>query len=387
MIRAAILALALALAAPPAAADTVSTRQGGDLYIAGSGSVPDLDAGRDLFAFGPSLSLRGGVAGDAHVAGFDIELEGSVAGDIYAFGATLSIRSPTEGDLSAAGFSVRTAPGATTAGNARLSGAVLTIEGPVVGSLSAAGGEVTLNAPVEGDAWIVAETLDFGSSARIAGRLRYSAPEPLEIPEAVIAAERVEFSRMERPEILREVARGAWDRDYPMMPSFLSMLAAALVTLAFLFVLGAALLAFLPERVERLRAGAAARPGLSLALGVAGLSAAIGLAPVSALSVIGLPLLPFVILAVVLLWTLGYLLGTYAVALRFWQALGGNAGPGLGARLAALAAGLAVMAILNFIPVVGWIANFALVLFGVGALTLALAATLPRPEPEKAKKS
>lgn len=387
MIRAAAIALALALAAAPAVADTVSTRQGGDLYVAGSGSVPDLDAGRDLFAVGPSLSLRGGVAGDAHVAGFDIELEGSVAGDIYAFGATLSIRAPSEGDLTAAGFSVRTAPGATTAGNARLSGGVLTIEGPVAGSLSAAGGEVTLDAPVAGDAWIVAETLDFGPSARIEGRLRYSAPEPQDIPEAVIAPDRVEFTRMERPEIMREVARGAWEREYPMMPSFLQMLAAALVTLAFLFVLGAALLAFLPERVERLRAGAAARPGLALLLGVVGLSAAIGLAPVSALTVIGLPLLPFVILAVVLLWTLGYLLGTYIVALRFWQALGGQAGPGLGPRLAALAAGLAVMAMLNFIPVVGWIANFALVLLGIGGLTLALAATLPRMGSEKAKKS
>jgi hypothetical protein len=385
MIRAAVTALALALLAVPAAAETVSTRQGGDLYIAGSGSVPDLDAGRDLFAIGPSLSLRGGVAGDAHVAGFDIELEGGVSGDVYAFGGTLALRAPTQGDLTAAGFSVRTAPEATTGGNARLSGAALTIEGPVAGSLSAAGGEVTLNAPVTGDAWIVAETLDFGPAARIGGRLRYSAPEPLDIPEGVIAPERVEFTRMERPEIFDEVARGAWPREYPMMPSFLSMLAAALVTLAFLFVLGAVLLAFVPERVERLRAGAAARPGVALLLGVAGLSAAIGLAPVSALTVIGLPLLPFVLLGVVLLWTLGYVLGAYSVAFRFWQALGGQTEPGLGPRLVALAAGLGVMAMLNFIPVVGWIANFSLVLFGIGALTLALVTAIPRAKPEKAK--
>ncbi|MDH3263651.1 MAG: hypothetical protein OEM24_06610, partial [Paracoccaceae bacterium] len=126
MIRAVAAALALALAALPAAADTVTSLQGGDLYVAGSGSVPDLDAGRDLFAVGPSLSLRGGVAGDAHVAGFDIELDGSVSGDVYAFGATLSLRARAAGDLTAAGFSVRVAPEASTAGNARLSGAVLT---------------------------------------------------------------------------------------------------------------------------------------------------------------------------------------------------------------------------------------------------------------------
>jgi hypothetical protein len=41
-------------------------------------------------------------------------------------------------------------------------------------------------------------------------------------------------------------------------------------------------------------------------------------------------------------------------------------------RLLALAIGVTIAALLNFIPVIGWMANFALVLLGVGAITTGL---------------
>ena len=41
-------------------------------------------------------------------------------------------------------------------------------------------------------------------------------------------------------------------------------------------------------------------------------------------------------------------------------------------RLLALVIGVSFIALLNYIPVLGWMANFALVLLGIGGITTAL---------------
>jgi hypothetical protein len=139
-----------------------------------------------------------------------------------------------------------------------------------------------------------------------------------------------------------------------------------------ILVLGAVLLAFAPRGVAAMRRRATARPWLSLLLGALGLSALMGLVPVSAMTLVGLPLLPVVLLAIVLAWILGYLLGAYAVAMRVAEALGAGAAPPIWLRLVVLALAVVVAAGLNLVPVLGWLANLALILLGIGAMVAAL---------------
>jgi hypothetical protein len=94
--------------------------------------------------------------------------------------------------------------------------------------------------------------------------------------------------------------------------------------------------------------------------------------PVSAMTVIGLPLVPIVILTIIALWVLGYVLGTYAVAMRLAGAFGPGDAPGRIGELGLLALTLTIVAVLNFIPVLGWVLNFGLVLFGIGAMASAV---------------
>jgi hypothetical protein len=77
-------------------------------------------------------------------------------------------------------------------------------------------------------------------------------------------------------------------------------------------------------------------------------------------------------LFIVIAWTLGYALGAYAVAMRVWEGFGGADDPSSGARLLVFGAAISAIALLNFIPFVGWIANYTLVLLGVGAMTKAV---------------
>jgi len=373
------LVVSLALTATAALADPQTLRNGDDLFLSGLSASQTLVAPRDVLAAGASVSLRGTVAEDTHATGFDVEIEAATGGSVYAAGATVTLRGTIGQDLSATGFTVRTTPGAVTSGNARLSGGVLTIEGPVAGALTASGGEVVVDAPIGGDAVLAAGSLRFSPAAKIGGTLRYFAPAAVVIPASVIAPDRVTFVETKMTERFRDMGEMMGKRDFPALPGFMSLFGGFAVTLGFLALLGAAFLAFLPGPVERLRQTALARPGRCLLAGFLGLACLFGLVPVSAMTILGLPLVPFALLAILVLWTLAYLLAAYMLVLRLLVALGGAADPGTWGRVGALVAGVVIAALLNFIPFLGWMVNLTLVLWGLGAMVLMLAGRIASP--------
>lgn len=357
----------------PLAAETVLQTNGTDTFVAASSGMPELQTPGDVFASGGAVVTKGRVGGDAHVAGFDLDMEAEVAGDLYAAGAAMTVYAPVGGDLSIMGFSLRTADAAITTGNARMLGSTITIDGPIGGALAATGGDITLNAAVAGDALLQGGTITFGPKARIAGTLTYSAPEPITIPAEVIPAARVVYHKteplMNRFEHMHDWGDGWSGRDMPALPSTLAMATVFLVTLGFLILLGGALLALAPQRIEALRLVGTRRPALMLLSGVLVIATLMGLVPVATMTIIGLPFVPIVVLAILLAWTLGYVFGAYVVALRLFLAFGGREDPGLGMRILLLGCGVLIFSLLNFVPMLGWMVNFVLVLFGIGALS------------------
>ena len=94
-----------------------------------------------------------------------------------------------------------------------------------------------------------------------------------------------------------------------------------------------------------------------------------GMVPIAGLTIVGLPLVPVVLLAIVTVWIFGYALGAYSVAMRIWSGFGGDQDIGNISKLLVFAAAIIFVALLNFIPFVGWVANYSLVLLGIGAMT------------------
>jgi hypothetical protein len=359
----------LLVAAFPAAADMERQTVGGDLYVAGSGTVANAASDRDLFVAGGTVTARGAVAQDAHFAGFDVEIETEVADDVYAAGGTITVRAPVGEDLTAVAVSLRLAETGRVDGNARLAGGSVLVEGPVAGALLATGGEVVLDAEIGGDVRIAAGEVRFGPGARIGGRLDYTAPREATIPASVIDPAQVSFTRAEDWENVAAASREWTGREYPALPGASAVFGFLVVTIGFFVVLAAVALALAPERIEAMRREALARPGLALLGGVLGLATVFGLLPIAVMTVVGLPLVPVILLLALILWIAGYAFGIYAVALRVWTGMGGAA-PTLPGRLAVYAAGLLVAALLNVIPFAGWVANFTLVLFGIGAIAV-----------------
>ena len=362
-ILAAAITIALSL---PATSETVVTEAGGDTYTAGETVVRTLDADRDVFAAGRSTTVLGKTQGDMHVSGFDVKMSADVSEDAYAAGATVTISGTVGKDLSAAGFTVRLEQSARVGENARLMAATLNIEAPIAGSLAATGRDVYLNAEVTGDARIFAKSLRFGPAARVDGQLIYSTEDKLDVPASVASADRVRFEPVDAGRVWDELEN---IREMPILPTMASMLFGFLITLLFFVVLGAIALGFFPNRLEAMRASISDAFGQTALLGVVGLSLLFGALPVVALTIVGLPLMPILLLLIVATWTLSYALGAYAISTRLWFGLGGDADPGVLVRLIIFALAIIAIALLNFIPFVGWVVNYTLVLLGVGAIT------------------
>lgn len=369
-LRKTLAVLALLCCAPMAHADTVRVEHGGDTFLSGQMINETLSAPRDAFATARTVLVGGETVGDLHVTGFDVTVTGNTAQDLYAVGGSIVLRGDVDEDLSAAGFSVRIEPGAETRGNARLAGRTLKIEGPITGALSAVGQDILLNAPVQGDVRLLAQSISFGPEAVVMGTLTYGSHEEIDVPTRVAHADRVVFRQVTAMESWKE-----WEdirKEMPVLPTAGSILFGFVVTLLFFVVLGAVVLGFMPKRLEMMRSTILQVPGQSLLLGVIGLSILFGLVPVAALTIVGLPFVLIVLLVIAVVWTLGYALGAYSVATRLYTAFGGDETPSNTARLVVFAAAITVVALLNFIPFVGWVANYTLVLLGTGAMTHAL---------------
>ena len=87
-----------------------------------------------------------------------------------------------------------------------------------------------------------------------------------------------------------------WSAPHPLY-----LFGGTVLTLTFLFAIGAAALALAPENTDALRRRISQHPWISLFSGIIGLSALVGLIPIAAITMIGLPLLPFIVLALILL--------------------------------------------------------------------------------------
>lgn len=371
-----LLLMLFATAAQPEPVQRVTT--GSDTFLSGQTVINATPSNKDLFAAGAKVILSSPSGGDVQLVGFDLSVEAPVAGDLGAAGASFALSAVVD-DLSVAAASLRIAPAGQVRGNARLVGGSLVIEGQIDGALTALGDQITLNAPVDGDVRLNARSLIIGPKARIGGSLAYTTPTPLTIPGNVIDPERITYETRRLPDVVSQIG---WDwpaRDMPAFSTARIILAGTVLTLVFYLAFAALMLSFAPTLTECLRTCADRHPARALLTGLAGLALLFGAVPVAALTVIGLPFLPVVLFGIVCAWMLGYLLGVYTLSVRLMLSAKPKQMVTNVARLLALAIGLAVAVLLNFIPVLGWIVNLGFVLLGLGGVGLALLDQRTRP--------
>lgn len=248
-------------------------------------------------------------------------------------------------------------------GDLRISGSELKIDGPISGYALIAGEEVRIEGVIAGDTLLNSRDVEFGDDARIEGQLILfeREGEKLEIPERVVPEDRIErrdFTEWE--DSASGIGPVSWRRIIGKF--FIGVLIVA--------ALAALIAAVIPKTLAELRSSLLERPFRNLGYGFVAESAAIGSAVVFAMTLIGIALLPASLLVALVLRFAGYVVAVYAFGVGLLLAFGGSIPESIGWRVLAAAIGAVVVGVIALIPFAGWLFVLALVLAGVGAITL-----------------
>ncbi|WP_108067034.1 polymer-forming cytoskeletal protein [Vitiosangium sp. GDMCC 1.1324] len=326
----------------------------------------------DLYAFGRTVNIQGTVHGDVIAAGEQVDISGTVEGDVMAAAARTHILSPVRGSLRAASSELTVSapvgedallaagrlqltPKAQVGRDVYLTSGDARVMGPVQGELRASAGTLTLGAPVGRDVHAEVGTLRLAEGARIHGNLSYRSDRDAQLVSGATVS-----GKMER--LTPEHAQGR---------GFLLGLYFWARSLIGLFALGLLLVLLFPNFARRATTVLRQQPLPSLGWGIA--------------LFVGIPIAAALVFMVGLLlggWWLGlFILALYALALALcFPVVGMLLGQWLlerfhktGAHLVVtLLVGLVLLTLAKLVPIVGGLVVLATVLFGLGALLLAI---------------
>lgn len=326
-----------------------------DLYLAGRGIHVLSEINADLVAAAWRIVVEKTVSGDLIAAAEQVMVRGDVGDDARLAGRTITIAGQVGDDAIAAGETISLIPEATVGGRFWVAGRTMEIAGTVTKELRAAGQTVTISGVVQGDAFLVAETIEILPGARLDGDLFYRSPnEAFIAAEAVIAGsvQRQELEMPERPE-------------FPVIP--------VLVGLTLSLLLCASIVYWLFPRLTHHASGAVKRdPFKCLGLGLTVVLVMPVLAIVLMITVLGIPLGLVVVALYPVALLIGFLLGLYVLSNGLLMLLRKGTEVSTGWRFIALVLAIIVLLLTQLIPFVGGLALLFLFLFGLGALALHL---------------
>ena len=350
----------LCLLAAPAFAETAVLSIAQDRYEVGASVRFEGPAVTDLFIAGNRVVVAAAVAGSAHLAGRRVAVEAAVAGDLFAAGYGVQVSAPVGGDATVSGYEVTVGP---VTGNLRAVGAEVSA-GPVGGYALITGADVTLTGAIAGDAVLVADQIDFGPEAKVAGTLTIYAEDPAQItvPATVAPAARVRIERQD------SFDKGDWDQRMPVKLPFWRIISGFLTGVVISGLIAALVIAVAPKAVQNWRELALAQPGRAIWSGFLVTSALAGSGFVLMLTIIGVFLLPVMLIITCVAIFAGYALGSYVLGVGLWLAGGWPMPEGLVGKFGLACLGAFVAGLAWAIPVAGWFFVLALTLMGIGTL-------------------
>ena len=351
-----------ALLLQPVSAMASETRKGESVVVA-----PDETIKGDIFLFGERVRVDGTVDGDVFVFGHDVNVNGHVKGDVFGFAQQLRINGQVDGNIRAF-TNTLTIPG-TVAKNVLTFDEVVNVEssGKIGGSLTIFveslnldgtlgrdllifGKHLALTGKISGAIKMKGDTLTINPSAQVGGPIYFEGnKEPEVSPQAKLASP-VEYHKMEHKPRYMEGHYYVWQ----------------VIWLAALVLFGLVLFQLMP-RFAADAVGSAERYGASFGLGVLVFFGVPIAALIACVTVVGL----FVGISAFFLW--------YA-ALYFAQVIvGGVVGQWLMGRtretwplIGRMAVGLVIVRLATVIPGAGSWIKFGVILWGIGAISLAL---------------
>ncbi len=311
----------------------------------------------DLYVAGGTVSVVANVEGDVIAAGGQVTIDNQVSGGVIAAGGNVTVRARVGDDVRAAGAYVLLAPTATVHGRAWFVGHTVSVAGKIGKGLKAAGNRVVVAGEVAGDVEIYAETIEIQPGAVIGGNLSYHSRNDAQIASGAkivgkVLREPLPVDGTEAAGIAGRIARGVF---------YIGLILAGVV-LYLLF----------PVATVGAARTIADSPWKSLGLGFAFLAAAPLVIALLFATVFGVWLALVALALYFLTLFFGFLTGVIYLGEAGLELSGRRAETVMGLRVLAIVIAFLVVWVARFVPVLGGVVVFALMLFGLGALVLHL---------------
>ncbi len=321
-----------------------------DLIVAAERTRIDGDVDGDLIVFSDNLTVNGHVKGDILAFGAEVRVNGPVDGNVRVWCQSFTLDSAVARNAmawtGASEFDQKSAVGGTLT---MFSGSTQ-LDGKIAGDLLAYVGDLNIGGSLGHDATIRGRQLSVGPSAEIVGRTKYTGDRQAEVSPGAKLGSPIEFTVVKRGQNYNHPGY-YWHQVMYWGASFVLGLAILLLAPVFFFD---------TEQMCK-KVGPAVGFG-ALFLFATPIGAIIVCATIVGLSV-GIPVLLFYGVAV-------YAAKIFVGAWLGEQLLG--AGVGVGHALGRLALGLAILRGVRMLPYVGLLAGLLIVMWGLGAVVLAL---------------
>jgi cytoskeletal protein CcmA (bactofilin family) len=357
-----VLASFCALMILPTAASATEFRKGDRITIGADEVIHG-----DVYAAGGRVRVEGKIDGDLIVGAGEIEVAGHVLGDVISSSGTMRVTGQVDGNIRSyagnmtikgkVGHNVMIAGGdlnidrdAVIGGSVSSFGGHLTMDGQVGHDVLAMGGAVTISGTLSGGATVRSGELNFDSTAVVKGPVDFEGDNPADISPGAKLASPVHFTKLKHGPDYNSSSYYVW----------------RVIWMAAYILFGLALFKVMPD-FSRECVGMADRYGPSLGLGIlAGPGVFVG-GCIACVTVVGL----FIgVSTLFLLWGALYYAQVIAATMVGQWILGRSKEnwPLIGR----MALGMVIVRLSFVIPHAGfWLKLFVLI-WGMGAITLAL---------------
>ncbi|MFZ2125837.1 MAG: hypothetical protein WA087_01290 [Candidatus Saccharimonadales bacterium] len=351
-----------------------SFKSGNNVTVAASETIDSM-----LFAGGSNIDIAGTVNGDVYCGGQTVNISGTINGDVFCAGQTININGKVTGDIRIGGQTVNI--GGKIEGSATIGTQNLTIDNSASIGRDLLGGSqnATINGSIGRDSVIGSqnivingaigrnvkggvETITIGSNGRVGGNVDYyGTTDPTINAGGKIVGT---TTRTNPPE--RKAA--AYTPFAITITAFIYVLIAMVAT-------ALTLVGLFPKIFAEATANAVKKPGLTALVGIVSMIIAPVIVVMLFVTAIGVPLavliiLLFTIIAIVSGPFVGYLLGrliTKTDKQYGWTML----------------YGVTILVIAFFIPLIGFVAIMASMIFGSGMILMQAKKLIAKPNTKK----
>lgn len=325
-----------------------------NLYTAGGNVTVNSETKGDLYVAGGVITIDGAVEQDAVVAGGTVFINSKVGGDVRVAGGTVTINADIAGDVVAAAGTLIISERAKIGGDLVMAGGTVTLNAPVAGKVWATGGQVTLDSAVTGAVTVKsARMLTFGSHANIAGAVTVSGEQEPTVRDGAKVGN-INYTKSMETATAGRIARVL------VVGSLVWVLASILTALVFAWLA--------PRRMENFVVAVQRKFWLHAAIGLA----ALVITPIVIIALlfllIGYQLALLLLVSYVFALSLSWVLAVLWTGMQTYRLVHKKAVVSMGWQVAVI--GGVVFTLVRFIPVVGGLFCFVVLLASFGGLLM-----------------